>query len=366
MPDVLLTAPEVRCARGGRRGDAFHPLQRLQRPATRTSACMLRTDDKSLASTSQAGVDPLEAPPSLGVSAPQSDGRGLDVRKMRVRMCQLLVGASSILLLAGLGRWSSGSTLSAASSSRTTRRILSVQPPSGAMVGHPSAQDRSLERAAQVPSRSGAGGHPSEPSHRTHDRDVVSPPPSARDVTSHHACAPTPIPRDERGLLALGRELGIPNVDRVVRHESVVHRLCLGQGKEVCLELRGHRSDRMFDSLLRKEFERDAYALLAYRESDGRGGGAGGEQGGVQNGTRGGATGGAQGGALLDIGGHVGATALFYGALHPDATVDTFEPAPLNFLYLAWNAMVGDATRWNGMGWDGAGRDGMGWPGTRW
>ena len=42
-------------------------------------------------------------------------------------------------------------------------------------------------------------------------------------------------------------------------------------------------------------------------------------------------------GSLLDIGGHIGATAISFPLLHPKAHVYTFEPAPLNFFYMAWN-----------------------------
>ena len=46
------------------------------------------------------------------------------------------------------------------------------------------------------------------------------------------------------------------------------------------------------------------------------------------------------GGALLDVGGHIGLTAMLYAAMHPAAQVYTFEPAPMNFFYMAWNMVA--------------------------
>ena len=46
------------------------------------------------------------------------------------------------------------------------------------------------------------------------------------------------------------------------------------------------------------------------------------------------------GGALLDVGGHIGLTAMLYSLLHPAAHVYTFEPAPINFFYMAWNMVA--------------------------
>ena len=72
--------------------------------------------------------------------------------------------------------------------------------------------------------------------------------------------------------------------------------------------------------MLKREFERDAYALQQFKERDGRG-------------------------LTLDIGGHIGTTALMMHALDEHRVIHTFEPAPLNFFYLAWNAMLHNSTR---------------------
>ena len=42
-------------------------------------------------------------------------------------------------------------------------------------------------------------------------------------------------------------------------------------------------------------------------------------------------------GDILDIGSHIGTTAISLALLHPQVTVHAFEPAPLNFFFLAWN-----------------------------
>ncbi len=127
------------------------------------------------------------------------------------------------------------------------------------------------------------------------------------------ACASTPIPRNMAELVALGRALRIPGVARLISNGTMMHELRLGDKR---VQLYGSKNDKMFD-LLRKEFGRDTYGLLRYREDDT--------------------------GTLLDIGGHVGSTALFFHQLHPAQRLHVFEPAPLNFFYLAYNAMHNNA-----------------------
>ena len=86
-----------------------------------------------------------------------------------------------------------------------------------------------------------------------------------------------------------------------------------------CKPFRRHPDDRMF-GMLKKEFGRDAYGLQEFEKRDGQG-------------------------VTLDVGGHIGTTALMMHALDERRVVHSFEPAPLNFFYLAWNAMLHNVTR---------------------
>ena len=102
---------------------------------------------------------------------------------------------------------------------------------------------------------------------------------------------------------ALGRRLGLGDVRSLM--ERSVRSTLLHHGHSLVLHSYPH--DATLPLLLR-EVQRDPYALARM-----------------------------PGGALLDIGGHIGATAILYARLHPEARVHTFEPVPLNFFYLAWN-----------------------------
>jgi len=86
-----------------------------------------------------------------------------------------------------------------------------------------------------------------------------------------------------------------------------------------CKPFRRYRHDRMF-GMLKNELWRDAYGLHKFKEVDGRG-------------------------ITLDIGGHIGTTALMMHAMDKRRVIHSFEPAPLNFFYLAWNAMLHNSTR---------------------
>jgi FkbM family methyltransferase len=72
--------------------------------------------------------------------------------------------------------------------------------------------------------------------------------------------------------------------------------------------------------MLRHDLERDTYGLQRFKSLDGRGN-------------------------TLDIGGHIGTTALVMHDLDDHRVIHSFEPAPLNFFYLAWNAMLHRSTR---------------------
>ena len=122
-------------------------------------------------------------------------------------------------------------------------------------------------------------------------------------------------------LLNLARTLQLPNPNALIRHSPVtVVKLGseLSRSTNVNVTLHSYPEDRMI-RMLQKEAERDAYDL-ASRITEGD---------------------------LLDVGGHIGLTALLFHKLHPTAHVYVFEPAPLNFFYLAYNAMRNgaDSTR---------------------
>ena len=122
-------------------------------------------------------------------------------------------------------------------------------------------------------------------------------------------------------LLHLGRTLQLPNPKRLIK-QSPVKVVKLGSDlnhrTNVNVTLHSHPEDKMV-KLLQKEAMRDAYDLTSRMTE----------------------------GDLLDVGGHIGLTALMFHKLHPTAHVYVFEPAPLNFFYLAYNAMANgaDSTR---------------------
>jgi FkbM family methyltransferase len=132
-------------------------------------------------------------------------------------------------------------------------------------------------------------------------------------------CKHTPIPRHTGDLLRLpaAQDLLTMGVDPLaLLSSSPLEQLCLASH---CKPFRRHKDDRMF-RMLKEEFRRDAYGLQEFKERDGRG-------------------------ATLDIGGHIGTAALMMHALDKHRLIHSFEPAPLNFFYLAWNAMLHNSTR---------------------
>ena len=142
--------------------------------------------------------------------------------------------------------------------------------------------------------------------------------------TPRQSYAPPPAPnplcradftgRTEEDLVALGKRLGISNITSLMNTSPAVSvRIVEAGGTNISLILHFHPNDVVVPELS-AELRRDAYGLLRHRATDR--------------------------GTLLDIGGHVGTTALMYAALHPNEQVHTFEPAPMNFFYLCWNIVT--------------------------
>lgn len=132
-------------------------------------------------------------------------------------------------------------------------------------------------------------------------------------------CKHTAIPRHIDSLLRLtaAQDLRVMGVDPLaLLSSSPLEELCFA---DHCKPFRRHKDDRMF-RMLKEEFRRDAYGLQEFKERDGHG-------------------------VTLDIGGHIGTAALMMHALDEHRVIHSFEPAPLNFFYLAWNAMLHNSTR---------------------
>ena len=111
---------------------------------------------------------------------------------------------------------------------------------------------------------------------------------------------------------AFGRSLNFSEarVEALILNASVSH-VKLGNSS-LKITLRSDPEDRRTRSLLTREFRKDEYGLLQTASNTG--------------------------GQMLDIGGHVGTTAIFYALLHPGAKVYSFEPAPVSYFYFVWNA----------------------------
>ena len=121
-------------------------------------------------------------------------------------------------------------------------------------------------------------------------------------------------------LRALATRLGLDG-EALLRESQVIH-IPLGREGGTAAMLRAHRNDTSLERVLRPEMRRDLYGLLAHRAWDARGGAA----------------------QLLDIGAHIGLSALLFVALHPAARVFAFEPAAVNFFYLAWNVAANNVS----------------------
>mmetsp|Transcript_7527 Transcript_7527/g.16500 ORF Transcript_7527/g.16500 Transcript_7527/m.16500 type:complete len:361 (-) Transcript_7527:365-1447(-) len=170
-------------------------------------------------------------------------------------------------------------------------------------------------------------------------RDLVSGP--AADTATNsppHACRADFTGTTEQDIMLLGRQLGLANVSMLmeqsprVRIRMTPRAACADGSCTKELTLRFHPTDLAVRKLS-AELRRDVYGMLRHRQRDG--------------------------GVLVDIGGHVGTSALIYAALHPGSHVHTFEPAPINFFYLAWNVIANGWTdaitmRHAGLSTDGA------------
>ena len=121
-------------------------------------------------------------------------------------------------------------------------------------------------------------------------------------------------------LLELARNMGLDGES--LMRESQEMRIPLGRNGGTVATLRAHRNDTSLERVLRPETRRDLYGLLEHRAWDGA----------------------HTMPSLLDIGAHVGLSALLFLALHPAARVFAFEPAAVSFFYLAWNIAANNAT----------------------
>ena len=79
--------------------------------------------------------------------------------------------------------------------------------------------------------------------------------------------------------------------------------------------------DKMLNTLVKSEMSRDIYGLSRVRTTSGN---------------------------ALDIGAHVGTTAIFLSLMYPKMKIYSFEPSPINYKYLAYNVAnlnLGDRIR---------------------
>lgn len=118
------------------------------------------------------------------------------------------------------------------------------------------------------------------------------------------------------GLAALAKSLNLTRASRLLSaRESRWTQIILGSRSDaINVTMRSHGHDVMVN-MIQREAAKDVYDLGS-RSFEGD---------------------------LLDIGGHIGTTALLYHKLHPSARVHVFEPAPLNFFFLAHNAIANHA-----------------------
>jgi hypothetical protein len=111
-------------------------------------------------------------------------------------------------------------------------------------------------------------------------------------------------------LLRVAHALKLPNPSKLM-DKSPTTDVVLGadkhSGRNVSLKIFHHWDDKMV-GMLKGEAARDEYDLERHTSE----------------------------GDLLDIGGHIGVTALFFHKLHPTSQVYIFEPAPLNI----WRSML--------------------------
>ena len=129
-----------------------------------------------------------------------------------------------------------------------------------------------------------------------------------------------PVGTHDEALRELANRLRLREPFAQLLNETMAGCVPVGRNGSVSLLLRLHRNDRRaFQTVLRPEARRDSYGFEEHRDRD-------------------------SAGAMLDIGGHVGLAALAFHALHPLARVHVFEPAPLSFFYLAWNALANNAS----------------------
>jgi len=139
-------------------------------------------------------------------------------------------------------------------------------------------------------------------------------------VIAMHGCPPVDFTgRTDKDVVALGVRLGLRNVVEMMRSaRGGVIRLA---GTPIFVTIRTSSTDKALSDL-RYEGMADTYGLLERRLA-------------VPHNGR---------GHLLDIGGHVGTTALLYAKSHPGEMVYTFEPHPVSFFFLAWNAVANNLT----------------------
>ena len=135
-------------------------------------------------------------------------------------------------------------------------------------------------------------------------------PPCPKSVWRKHA-------PERNALYLIGRRLGL-DVGLLMSNASV-SRVRLGSTGPL-ITVRSDPRDKKTGTLVRREMGRDTYGLLRDEQN------------------------GQSESQMIDIGGHVGTTAIFYSLLHPRARVFTFEPAPINVFYLAWNVLANNVS----------------------
>lgn len=111
-------------------------------------------------------------------------------------------------------------------------------------------------------------------------------------------------------VLHLAKQLGIKGARQLVS-QAKLHRVQLG-GARWRIKIRSSSVDARMESLVLPEMRQDEYGLATLPPLSG---------------------------TVLDIGSHVGTTAVMLATLHPNITVHAFEPAAMNFVFLVWNLL---------------------------
>ena len=133
----------------------------------------------------------------------------------------------------------------------------------------------------------------------------------------YRGCSSSGVMNKNLGELAVS----LFGADKALQMESRFKTTTLRLARwDLNLTLRTFEGDRMLGTLVAKELTNDVYRLARLSSND-----AGCNSHYLR------------GSIILDIGGHVGATAILLAILCPNVTIHTFEPVPVNFYALVWN-----------------------------